>query len=113
MEPRDFPDQNGVFNSGALASGLSSSMRSFLLDHFAKFAQCKVCKETPCQHFPEKTPMPDDLLLRVPVVFDESGDRFFRLLFFLALPYSETGLRMPGYLHLSFVSQLFADIHRL
>ena len=71
--PRDFPDQNGSFNAGALAAGLSSSTRSFLLDHFSKFALCRVCAETPCHHFPSSSPMPDDLLLRVPVVFDESG----------------------------------------
>ena len=70
----DMIDQAGEFHMGALNCGLTARQRRFVLSHFQKFASCKVCTSVPCPHFPELKEMPEDLLLKVPVVTNRSGD---------------------------------------
>ena len=67
------PNQRDVFNAAALRLGMSRNLREFFLSHFAAFGTCRACLSNgPCEHFPAATSMPEELLLKVPLIFDTS-----------------------------------------
>lgn len=70
------PDQRGVFNKAALELGMTKKVRSWFLEHCAKYAKCVApdcAGGPPCSHFPAAVEMPESMLLSVPVVFDQDN----------------------------------------
>jgi hypothetical protein len=73
----ELPDQRGVFNEGTLNCHITQKTRMWILEHCSKFAMCIApgCSGgPPCEHFPAAVKAPEDVLLRVPVVYDENDD---------------------------------------
>lgn len=67
------PDQSEPFNEGALACGLTSAQRKWVLEHCQRLGYCKICQKDAgaCAHFPSSNEkLEDSRLIEIPVVFE-------------------------------------------